>query len=347
MKHLTAGRFAVALGICVAILALAVLVSPGIGSQPISVVDAWRAWFTGASDSVTYHIAFTLRMPRTLKALIAGATLALCGAVFQTLFRNPLATPYTLGIASGGSLGALVAMTAGRQAAILGISSVSWGAFAGSGAVLAAVWLMARSSRRLGGNALLLAGVTIGFFCSALMMFVTHLANVYETYQIVRWMMGSVESVGRVEVHALLAVLAPAWLVLLVQARALNQYELGDEVSATRGVRPGLLQGLCLVMASLATAAVVSICGPIGFVGLIVPHAVRLVVGGDHRVVLPASALAGSTFLIVCDWLSTLLPAWYGHLVSRELSAATLPIGVVTAMVGAPLFLWILRSRLR
>lgn len=347
MRHLTADRFVAAVAVCVALLALAVLISPGIGSQAVSVVDAWRAWFRGDSNSVTYDIAFTLRMPRTLKALIAGATLALCGAVFQTLFRNPLATPYTLGIAGGGSLGALIAMTAGRQAALLGISSVSWGAFAGSGAVLAAVWLMARSSRRLGGNALLLAGVTIGFFCSALMMFVTHLANVYETYQIVRWMMGSVESVGQVEVRALLVVLAPAWFLLLVQARALNQYALGDEISTTRGVRTGLLQGLCLAVASLAVAAVVSICGPIGFVGLIVPHAVRLVLGGDHRIVLPASALAGATFLIVCDWLTTLLPAWYGQLVSREMSAATLPIGVVTAMVGAPLFLWILCSRLR
>jgi iron complex transport system permease protein len=160
-------------------------------------------------------------------------------------------------------------------------------------------------------------------------------------------MMGSLEAVGAVEVGALLIVLIPAWLVLLVQARALNQYELGDEISATRGVRPALLQGVCLTVASLAVAAVVSICGPIGFVGLIVPHAVRLVVGGDHRVALPASALAGSTFLIVCDWMTTLLPAWYGRIVSREMSAATLPIGVVTAMVGAPLFLWILRARLR
>ena len=347
MRHLTSGRFGAALGACVAILALAVLVSPGIGSPPVGVVEAWRTWFAGDTESLTYQIAFTLRMPRALKALVTGATLALCGAVFQTLFRNPLATPYTLGIASGGSLGALVVITIGWQATWLGLSSVSWGAFAGSGAVLTAVWLMARSSRRLGGNALLLAGVTIGFFCSALIMFVTHLANVYDTYRIVRWMMGSLEAVGAVEVGALLIVLIPAWLVLLVQARALNQYELGDEISATRGVRPALLQGVCLTVASLAVAAVVSICGPIGFVGLIVPHAVRLVVGGDHRVALPASALAGSTFLIVCDWMTTLLPAWYGRIVSREMSAATLPIGVVTAMVGAPLFLWILRARLR
>jgi iron complex transport system permease protein len=347
MKHLTSGRFVAALGVCVAMVALAVLVSPGIGSPAIGVVDAWQTWFAGDTESLTYQIAFTLRMPRTLKALVTGATLALCGAVFQTLFRNPLATPYTLGIASGGTLGALVVITIGWEATWLGLSSVSGGAFAGSGAVLAAVWLMARSSRRLGGNALLLAGVTIGFFCSALIMFVTHLANVYDTYRIVQWMMGSLKAVGAAEVGALLIVLVPAWLLLLAQARALNQYELGDEISATRGVRPGVLQGLCLVVASLAVAAVVSICGPIGFIGLIVPAAVRLVVGGDHRVVLPASALAGSTFLIVCDWMTSLLPAWYGRIVSREMSAATLPIGVVTAMVGAPLFLWILRSRLR
>jgi len=348
VKRLTAGRFAMAMGCCLLLLVLAVAISPGVGTYPLGLTEAWRSYFTGDRQSDHYVIAFVLRMPGTVKAMVAGATLAMCGAVFQTLFRNPLATPYTLGIASGGSLGALIAISAGwQQVTVLGLSSVSWSAFAGSAAVLGAVLLLARSSRRLSGNALLLAGVTIGFFCSAMMMFVTHLASVHDTFRIVRWMMGSLETVGHVEVRALLVILVPVWIVLFLQAPNLNQFELGDEVSATRGVNPAVLQALCLGLASLAVAAVVSICGPVGFVGLIVPHGVRLVFGPDNRIVLPGSALIGATFLIVCDWLTELLPAWYGQLVSREMTASTIPIGVMTALLGAPLFLWILRSRLK
>ncbi|UCG16355.1 MAG: iron ABC transporter permease [Phycisphaerales bacterium] len=347
MKRLTARRFAVAMGCCLLLLVLAVAISPGVGTYRLGLVEAWRSYFAGDRESDLYVIAFVLRMPGTVKALVAGATLAMCGAVFQTLFRNPLATPYTLGIASGGSLGALIAISAGWRVTVLGLSSVSFSAFAGSAAVLGVVVLLARSSRRLSGNALLLAGVTIGFFCSAMMMFVTHLASVHDTFRIVRWMMGSLETVGQVEVRALLVILVPVWIVLFLQAPNLNQFELGDEVSATRGVNPAVLQGLCLGLASLAVAAVVSICGPVGFVGLIVPHGVRLVFGPDNRIVLPGSALIGATFLIVCDWLTELLPAWYGQLVSREMAASTIPIGVMTALLGAPLFLWILRSRLK
>ncbi len=347
MRPLTPRRFALATGGCLLLLAVVTLVSPGVGTQPIGLVDAWRAWFDGDTHSNIYSIAFELRMPSTIKALLVGATLAMCGAVFQTLFRNPLATPYTLGVASGGALGALIAICVGWHAALLGLPSVSWCAFAGSVAVLGAVLLLASSSRRLSGNALLLAGVTIGFFCSAMMMFVTHLSTPDDTYRIVRWMMGSLETVGSVEVNALLVILIPVWLILMAQSRYLNLFELGDEVSRTRGVRVSALYAFCLGPASLAVAAVVSICGPIGFVGLIVPHAVRLVLGGDHRLVLPASGLIGASFLIVCDWLTALLPAWYGQLVAREMTAARLPIGVMTALLGAPLFLWILRTRLQ
>ena len=347
MKRMTARRFAACMGVCLLLLVIAAMVSPGVGTQPIGAVQAWRAWWEGHVDSETYFIAFQLRMPATLKAIVAGATLAMCGAVFQTLFRNPLATPYTLGIASGGSLGALIAISVGWQATVLGLSSVSWSAFAGSAAVLGAVFLLARSSRRLSGNALLLAGVAIGFFCSAMMMFVTYLSNVHDTFKIVRWMMGSLETVGNVEVRALLPVLVPVWIVLFLHSRSLNQFELGDEIVATRGVSPAVLQTTCLGLASLAVAAVVSICGPIGFVGLIVPHAVRLAFGADNRIVLPGSAMIGATFLVVCDWMTALLPSWYGQIVSREMTAARLPIGVMTALIGAPLFLWVLRSRLR
>lgn len=346
MKPVSPTRYVVMLTAGVLLLAALVLISAGMGTKQVGVGDAWRALLDGRTDSMEYDIVFTIRLPRACTALMAGVTLALCGAVFQTLFRNPLATPYTLGIASGGSLGALIAFKIGWVGLFLGFSPVQLFAFAGSLAVVGLVFGLARSSVRLGSHTLLLAGVTIGFFCSAMMMFVTYLADVTDTFRIVRWMMGSLETVGMPSL-SLWLVLVPCWGVLIVQARALSQFELGEEIATSRGICPGRLQLVCILVASIATATVVSICGPIGFVGLIVPHVVQLLVGPDKRILLPASAMAGGVFLIVCDWMTWAIPRWYGTLAGRELTAARLPIGVITALIGAPLFLILLRRRLR
>ncbi len=338
---LTPTRFAVHVGAGVFILVVLIALSPGIGSQPIGVIDA----FESLSDrrSQTYYIAFDLRMARSIRALIAGFTLALSGAVFQTLFRNVLATPYTLGIASGGSLGALLAIKFGLGAHILlGFSGVQWFAFAGCAAVVAVVLLIAGARSRGSGNSLILAGVTIGLFCSAMMMFVTYLADVRETFSIVRWMMGTLEAVGHTRTARILIPLIAAWTAMLWCARGLNQFQLGDEIAASRGVHPVRLQWAAVSAASLATACIVAICGPIGFVGLIVPHAARSRVGRDHRILLPVAALWGAIFLILCDWLTRLLPVWWGTLIGRELTAAPLHIGVMTAVIGAPTFLIVL-----
>ncbi|MCP4591962.1 MAG: iron ABC transporter permease [bacterium] len=346
MTPLSMRRYVAVLAGGAAVVVALILLSPGMGTVRVGVVEAWGVLLRGETSTPAYDIAFSIRLPRALKALMAGATLALCGAVCQTLFRNPLATPYTLGIASGGSLGALIAFKAGWIGLFCGFSAVQLFAFAGALAVVGLVFGMARSSIKLQDHALLLAGVTLGFFCSAMMMFITYLADVRDTFRIVRWMMGSLDTVG-MQSAPLLVVLVPCWLILVTRARALSQFELGDEIAASRGVRPARLQLVCIVVASVATAMVVSVCGPIGFVGLIVPHIVRLVAGPDKRLLLPASALGGGAFLIVCDWLTWAIPGWYGALAGRELSAARLPIGVMTALVGAPLFLVLLRRRLR
>ncbi|MHC4234235.1 MAG: FecCD family ABC transporter permease [Planctomycetota bacterium] len=347
MKSFTPRRFALAISLCAAAVLTAVLVSPGIAVRPPGVIQAWQSLGDAEDTSHYRNIAFRLRLPRTLKALVAGVTLALCGAVFQTLFRNPLATPYTLGIASGGSLGALIGIKLGVAGTLLWASGVMACAFAGSAAVVVGVVLLARATRGLSSNSLLLGGVTIGFFCSALMMFVQYLADEHEALAIIRWMMGSVAAVGNEDLFRALPFVVVAWAALLMQARALNQYSLGEEIAATRGVNPARLQAVCIGFASLATAAVVSMCGPIGFVGLIIPHAARRLFGHDLRLLLAVSGLLGGAFLIVCDWLTVFLPVICGHLTGRQLSAVRLPIGVVTALVGAPLFLGILRRTLR
>ena len=374
MSPLTPRGYLIRLSLAVAGLGMLLLLSPGIGTESASFGwwDAWRARFEWPIDkteltgrplvdldadgvisddelsgfvAVARQIGFGQRFPRSWLALQVGMTLALCGATFQILFRNSLATPYTLGIASGGSLGALIALRCGWAVALLGISSVAVSAFAGALLIVAAVFIIARGSRRLTSNELLLAGVTLGLFCSAMMMFVTAVSNERETFFMVRWMMGSLDPVRTIEGAVMLPLMLPAWIVLVAMGRALNQYRLGDELAAARGVNVAALQGVCVLVCTLATAAVVAHCGPIGFVGLVVPHVVTLLFGSDCRILLPASAIFGAAFPILCDWISQLTMRFAGWLTGQQLGSATLPIGVVTAIIGVPVFLILLRLR--
>ena len=376
MTPVTRRKYIVSLGACLLLLVVLLALSPGIGTTSSSFGwwDAWRARLKleiPASELVgrtlvdtdgdgviseeeqagfvelARYIGFEQRFPRTLLALMVGITLALCGATFQTLFRNPLATPYTLGIASGGSLGALLAIKFGWELSVAGVSSTALCAFVGGLVVVGAVLLLARGGRRLTSNELLLAGVTMGLFCSAMMMLVTVISDERQTFRMVRWMMGSLDSISTLKGTLLWPLVLPAWIVLPVAGRALNQYRLGDELAAARGVNVAALQALCVLVCTLATAGVVATCGPIGFVGLVVPHIVVLLVGVDCRVLLPAAGLVGAAFLIVCDWGSQLAMRGAGALTGRELGSATLPIGVVTAVVGVPVFLLLLSRRTR
>ncbi len=352
------------------------LLSPGVGSElhSVGLRDAWRAqmgWSISAEELLSRPgadgngdgrisdeeagryadyarmIGFGLRLPRSFLALQVGATLALCGAAFQVLFRNPLATPYTLGVVSGGSLGAVVAIRLGWTAVYGGVSSLSIAAFLGGVGVDALGMFLSWGRRRLTSNELLLAGVTLGLFCSALMMLVTVVSDEQQTFEMVRWSMGSLDAVRTVEGARLFPLLLPCWIALVALARPLNQYRLGDEMAASRGVNVVALQIGCVGVCTLGVAAVVAQCGPIGFVGLVVPHIVRLLVGSDCRMLLPLSALGGGAFLIVCDWGAQLAMRIGGAVTGQRLGGATLPVGVVTALVGVPIFLVLLRSRRR
>jgi iron complex transport system permease protein len=347
MRPLTPRRYLVCLAVSCGLLSLVLLLSPGIGSRSaeIGLREVWRAYVDHDAESVAYWIGFNLRLPRTLLAVTVGITLSLCGAVFQVLFRNALATPYTLGIASAGSLGALIAIRLGAGFSLLGLSSVSVMAFLGALVVIAVLLAFTRGLRRLTTNELLLVGVTLGLFCSAMMMLITYLSDARETFAIVRWMMGSLDTIGNLPLRSSLPLIIPAWIVLIASARSLNQYVLGEDLAASRGVNVVRLQVVCVLVGSLAAAAVVAVCGPIGFVGLVVPHAVGLVVGRDCRILLPVSALIGGVFLAVCDWLSQLAMVWVGLATGRNLGSTVLPIGVVTAVVGVPIFLVLLRKR--
>ena len=317
-----------------ALTAAVMLWAPTVGTTSISLAKAFDrsiAW----DANVDAQIFFIARLPRVLAGALVGATLAAAGVVLQALLRNPLATPFTLGVSAGASLGAMLAVTMNLGFGVLGITSIPLASFAGSIVATAIVYALASSQRRgLSTNVLLLAGVTLNAFFSAMILFVQYIADFTEAIRAIRWMMGGLDVAGYMPVVAALPFTVVAVVAFAFMARTLNLLSVGAEAAASRGVEVIRAQRLAFLSASLATGAAVSLGGPIGFIGIIVPHLVRLLVGSDHRIVLPASALFGASFLVLCD------------LVARTAMAPLeIPVGVVTALIGGPFFLWLLVKR--
>jgi iron complex transport system permease protein len=312
----------------------AVLLSPLIGSTPISLARAFDRSIP-FEENTDAQIFFIARLPRTLAGALVGSMLATAGVVFQGLLRNPLATPFTLGVSAGAALGTMLAITFGWSLTFIGLPAAPVASFAGSLLAVGIVYALASARHRgLSTNVLLLAGVTMNAFFSALILFVQYFADFAETFRILRWLMGDldVSSYGPLLTAlplAGVALAAFAWL-----ARPLNLLNLGPDAAESRGLDVTRAQRLAFFSASMATGAAVSVGGPVGFVGIIVPHLVRLLVGADHRIVLPASALFGAAFLIACDALARTI-----------MSPLELPVGVVTALIGGPFFLWLLVKR--
>ena len=311
--------------------AAAVLLAPLVGSTHISLATAFDRSIPYA-DNIDAQIFFVARLPRVLAAALVGSALALSGVVFQALLRNPLASPDTLGVSAGAALGAMMAITFSVDFSLLGISAVPLASFAGSMGALAIVYGLS-TARRRGTSAvvLLLGGVTVHALLSAVIAFVQYLADFTQTFRNVRWLMGSLDVASYAPIAAALVPLTIAWAGFATLPRVLDLISVGSESAAARGVNVERTERIALISASLATGAAVSLAGPVSFVGIIVPHLVRLIVGADHRLVLPASALFGGAFLIGCD------------LVARTIIAPLeLPVGIVTAIIGGPVFLWLL-----
>lgn len=278
------------------------------------------------------QIFFIARLPRTLAGALVGAMLASAGVVFQGLLRNPLATPFTLGVSAGAALGAMLSITFGWSLAWAGIPATAAASFVGSLMAVAIVYALARARHSgMSTNVLLLAGVTMNAFFSALILFVQYFADYAETFRILRWLMGDLDVSSYEPIVTALPLVAVSFGVFAWLARPLNLLSLGPESAGTHGLDVRRAQRAAFLSGSLATGAAVSVGGPVGFVGIIIPHLVRLMVGADHRIVLPASALFGAAFLIGCD------------VVARTLMAPVeLPVGVITALIGGPFFLWLL-----
>lgn len=319
-----------------ALLAAVVIVAPVVGSTHISLARVFDRTIP-FRDNLDAQIFFIARLPRVVAAALVGASLAGAGVVFQALLRNPLATPDTLGVSSGAALGAMLAITFHFDFTFAGLPAVPLAGFVGSVCALAVVYALAAGRRRgLSTTVLLLAGVTMTGFFSALILFAQYLADFTDTFRTVRWLMGTLDIGGYAPIVAVLPMLAVAFALFAAIPRSLDLLTLGGDAAAARGVNVPRTERVALVSASLATGVAVSISGPIAFIGLVVPHLVRLIVGSDHRLVLPASALFGAAFLIACD------------LVARTvLAPVELPAGIVTALIGGPFFLWLLLRSLR
>lgn len=316
-------------------LALAAcLFGPLFGSTRIDIFEVFDRSRPYA-DNTAAQIFFVARLPRVLAAALVGSALALAGVVFQALLRNPLASPDTLGVSAGASLGALLAITWGAERGLAGLPPLPLASFAGSLGALAIVYGLSVVRRRgTSTMVLLLGGVTLTALLSAVMGFIQFMADVSQTFRNVRWMMGSLDIASYAPLGAALVPMSLAWLGFAFLPRVLDLVSVGAESAATRGVDVERAERLALVSASLATGAAVSLAGPVAFVGIIVPHLVRLVVGADHRLVLPASGLFGAAFLIACDVVARV-----------ALAPIEVPVGIVTAIIGGPVFLWLLLRR--
>ena len=313
---------------------LAVVLAPLIGSTRISLARALDRSIPFA-DNTDAQIFFVARLPRTLAGALVGSMLASAGVVFQGLLRNPLATPFTLGVSAGAALGAMIAITFGWSLSWLGVPAAPLASFAGSLIAVAVVYLLASARHRgLSTDVLLLAGVTMNAFFSALILFVQYFADFAETFRILRWLMGDLDVSSYQPIVTALPLAVVSFGLFAWLARPLNLLNLGADAAETRGLDVVRAQRAAFVGASLATGAAVSVGGPVGFVGIIVPHLVRLLVGADHRIVLPASALFGAAFLIACDAVARTV-----------MSPLELPVGVITALIGGPFFLWLLVRR--
>jgi len=322
--------WATLLGIAVV---LAFLLSIRLGSVDLTTGEVFRA-IRGEGDLNVRRIIADLRAPRAVMAILVGGGLSLAGAVFQALLRNPLAEPYILGISGGAATGAVVALALGMTA------SLSWAlpAAAFAGALLAIVLVLRVASTADGGvdvRVLLLAGVVVGAFFTACMSFVLSISDARTVRSTVLWMMGSLASSDWRTVLMVTLYTLPAVVVLVGLARPLNLLAIGEETAGYLGANVERVKRVAYVLASLLTAAGVAATGIIGFVGLIVPHGVRLLVGADYRVLLPLSFLAGAVFLTLADVVARTV-----------LSPTEVPIGVITAFVGVPLFLLLLRRSL-
>jgi len=323
-------RRSLALAVCALCLVAAVALGVAFGSGAATLADLF-AGGTRAHDVIVGY-----RLPRVLLGVVAGAGLAAVGAAFQTVLRNPLAEPYVLGVSGGSALGATIATALGIDGlGLLGVAGVPAVAFVGGAAATAVVWALVRAGRS-GGTSILLAGVVVNGIAGACITLIESLADPGKVQSVVWWLMGYLDVPSWGQLAFVSAYVASGLAILLVDAGRMNLLSLGDEPAASLGIDVRSLERRTFFACAAVVGAVVSATGLIGFVGLVVPQAMRRVLGPDLRLVLPASALVGGATLVACDLLVRVM----ARRVHTEL-----PVGAITSLVGGPVFLILLARR--
>ncbi|HSB00993.1 MAG TPA: iron ABC transporter permease [Anaerolineales bacterium] len=312
-------------------LGIMLLLSLAIGSVFIPPAELWRTVSGTASSDTFRTILWNIRLPRTALIALVGAALAGSGAAYQGLFRNPLADPYLIGVASGAGLGAIIAMSIQWPYTTLGLLAIPLAAFITSLLTVYLVYTLARIGGSVPTTNLILAGVAVSSFAVSLTSFLM-LHSTGEVRRAIGWLLGGVSLVSWGATLALIPYLAIGLTTLMLAGYALNLLQFGDDQATQMGLNVRRAKFIIIVAASLVTAAAVSFAGIIGFVGLIVPHIVRLWWGVDYRRLIPLSIIGGAVVLLFADVLARIV-----------LAPQELPVGIVTALAGAPFFLWVLR----
>ena len=313
------------LGSALALISLGALT---LGAVHLSLGEVWTGLREAGSRAEPAIIVQQIRLPRILLAALVGAALAVSGTVLQALLRNPLADPYVLGISSGAALGAILALWLGGRVA----SASPLTAFAGALLTTAWVYLLGRRSGRLASYTLLLAGVITASFLSAVILFIMTLLSTRDVRGAAFWLMGDLSVAAGAQLRLLIPVIALGAAALYWFAKDLNVLLLGEEEAAHLGVDVARVETIVYLLASLLTGMAVSVSGAIGYLGLLVPHLGRMLVGNDHRTLLPTAALGGAIILVLSDTLARTV-----------IAPAELPVGAVTAVAGAPVFIYLLR----
>ena len=330
-ESLTPKKLLIRTAVALALLAAVMMICCLLGTEDVSLKAVFKDLGNVEATSPDHLIFMRVRLPRVILAAIVGAALACAGVIFQALLRNPLADPYILGISSGAGLGTIIAVISGFSWTLWGRSPVAVFAFIGAMATVWLVWMIGRLTRKNHVTGLLLAGVVISAFFSAMIMFLTSISRSKEVYATIFWLMGNIAEEDYLVLWFSSGCVLTGIIALFYISPQLNVISFGEGDARTIGINIGRIQTIAFAIAAAITAVAVSLSGLIGFIGLIVPHAIRLVFGPDHRQLLPLSAIFGALFLVIADTVARIIVA-----------PAQLPVGVVTAMIGGPFFLVLL-----
>ena len=305
---------------------------PFIGAESLDINVILKDLQNGTISQIDTDIFIFQRLPRVILAFLTGATLAVVGNTFQIILRNPLASPYTLGVTGGASVGAYLAIAFPVLNFTVGcFSSVQLVSISGAGLIVLLIYAASRKRGGMSMNTMLLAGVTIGIMCGAFILLIRYLTKPHLLVSLDRWTMGRLDIVGFAPLYSIFPLVISGLALIIFQIRSLNHISLGKEMALGHGVDVAFVQKCSFIGGSFATAAVVSIAGPIGFIGLIIPHIVRKLSGFDNRIVMFGTFFLGGGFLVLCDTLARIIVA-----------PTEIPVGIITSIIGGPCFIYLL-----